>query len=417
MKKLLVLININLWLVFFCCSISAQNFKTIDDGIEHAEMKRGTESEPIKINLLRLDLTKVRLDVVHAMDAAIGLETTSSMATRHGASAAINAGFFRLDKSIFAGDAAGVLMIDGKLLSESYSDRVALMINNSGRNSNVFINRLNYSETLSFNGQPLEITGINRERGDNDLILYTPEFHLSTLTKAGGVEIEVQKSEVIGLTGNCAARDIPGIGKIPIYFGGANKKIPQNGFVLSASGTHSKLLTDALNPDVPLACNQKMRVTVNQRMDFPDLKNEDKNLFSKLYTNSSVSGHGSFASRFIVGGVPQLVKNGKIEITWEQEKQSKSFVETRHPRTAVAKLKDGKFLMVAVDGRQKESVGMNLNELAALLLELGAVDAMNLDGGGSTTMFAGGKVVNQPSDQTGERKVGDAILVFPRKRN
>ncbi|MBA3787049.1 MAG: phosphodiester glycosidase family protein [Acidobacteria bacterium] len=119
----------------------------------------------------------------------------------------------------------------------------------------------------------------------------------------------------------------------------------------------------------------------------------------------------------IVGGVPQLIKNGKIEITWEQEKSSKSFVETRHPRTAVAKLKDGKFLMVTVDGRQKESVGMNLNELAALLLELGAVDAMNLDGGGSTTMFAVGKVVNKPSDKEGERKVSDAILVFPRKRN
>jgi exopolysaccharide biosynthesis protein len=119
----------------------------------------------------------------------------------------------------------------------------------------------------------------------------------------------------------------------------------------------------------------------------------------------------------IVGGVPQLIKNGVIEITWEQEKSSKSFVETRHPRTAVAKLKDGKFLMVTVDGRQKESVGMNLNELTALLIELGATDAMNLDGGGSTTMFLNGKIVNTPSDKEGERKVGDAILVFPRKKN
>jgi exopolysaccharide biosynthesis protein len=58
-----------------------------------------------------------------------------------------------------------------------------------------------------------------------------------------------------------------------------------------------------------------------------------------------------------------------------------------------------------------------LNELAALLLEFGAVDAMNFDGGGSTTMFAGGKVVNKPSDKEGERKVSDAILVFPRKKN
>ncbi len=120
----------------------------------------------------------------------------------------------------------------------------------------------------------------------------------------------------------------------------------------------------------------------------------------------------------ITNGVPRLIKNGKIEITWEQEKSSKAFVETRHPRTAVAKLKDGKFLMVTVDGRQPDfSVGMNLRELAELLLELGATDAMNLDGGGSTTMFLGGKIVNRPSDKEGERKVGDAILVTPRKKN
>jgi exopolysaccharide biosynthesis protein len=59
---------------------------------------------------------------------------------------------------------------------------------------------------------------------------------------------------------------------------------------------------------------------------------------------------------------------------------------------------------------------MDLNELAAFLLELGATDAMNLDGGGSTTMFLDGKVMNKPSDKEGERNVSDAILVFPRKK-
>jgi exopolysaccharide biosynthesis protein len=54
--------------------------------------------------------------------------------------------------------------------------------------------------------------------------------------------------------------------------------------------------------------------------------------------------------------------------------------------------------------------------LGDVLLELGAVDAMNLDGGGSTTMVIHNKVVNRPSDATGERPVSDAILVFPKKR-
>ena len=57
---------------------------------------------------------------------------------------------------------------------------------------------------------------------------------------------------------------------------------------------------------------------------------------------------------------------------------------------------------------------MPLNVLADLLLELGAVEAMNLDGGGSTTMVLNDKVVNKPSDATGERPVSDAILIFPK---
>ena len=129
MKKISVSICVCLWIIFLCFSISAQEFKTVQDGIEYAEMTRTIETQPVKMNLLRLDLTKVRLDVVHAMDAAIGTETVSSMATRHGAFAAINAGFFRLDNSIFAGDAAGVLAVNNKLYSESYSGRVALFIN------------------------------------------------------------------------------------------------------------------------------------------------------------------------------------------------------------------------------------------------------------------------------------------------
>ncbi len=57
---------------------------------------------------------------------------------------------------------------------------------------------------------------------------------------------------------------------------------------------------------------------------------------------------------------------------------------------------------------------MTIAELAALLLELGALEAINMDGGGSTTMAVRGKVVNSPSDLAGERAVGDALLVFLR---
>ena len=366
------------WLIFFCLSISAQDFKTIQGGIEYAEIKRGTEIEPVKINLLRLDLTKVRLDVVHALDAAIGLETTSSMATRHGASAAINAGFFRLDKSIFAGDAAGALMIDGKVLSESYADRFALLIQNNKSKTKVSFYYLNLNAHAEIGNKTLELSGINRERKNDELILFTPKFNRTTLTNSDGLEIVVKNRKVAAIIEQKG-----------------NVIIPRNGFVLSATGKRKEELL------------KRFRVG-------------EKAIIGAPLLSTRLGGVKTFiVSQYedIIGGAPALISFDEIKITWEKEKCSKSFVETRHPRTAVAKLKDGKFLMVTVDGRQKESVGMNLNELAALLLELGAVDAMNLDGGGSTTMFAGGKVVNKPSDKEGERRVSDAILVFPRKKN
>src|SRR5690606_24557421 len=117
----------------------------------------------------------------------------------------------------------------------------------------------------------------------------------------------------------------------------------------------------------------------------------------------------------IVAGVPQLIANGKIAVTWEQEKSSRTFAETRHPRTAVAKLRDGKLILAVIDGRSETSGGIGLEDLAAYLLEFGAVDAMNLDGGGSSTMYLNGKVINQPSDKEGERKIGDALVVTLRK--
>ena len=167
--------------------------------------------------------------------------------------------------------------------------------------------------------------------------------------------------------------------------------IPDDGFILSFSGTELRKIKTLPK----IGTKIKFLEPVFDYLDDP----KPTDVYSEDITN----------------GVPRLIKNDRIEITWQEEKASQSFVETKHPRTAVAKLKDGKFLMMTVDGRSEASGGIGLQNLAKILLELGATDAMNLDGGGSTTMFLDGKVVNHPSDKEGERKVGDAILVTPRK--
>ncbi|HXH69922.1 MAG TPA: phosphodiester glycosidase family protein [Pyrinomonadaceae bacterium] len=388
MKELSVFICVQLWLIVSCLSISAQDFQKIRGGIEHAKITKQMKSadgkdEPVVFNLLRLDLREVRLDVVHAMDSAIGLEKTSSIAARHGAIGAINAGFFRLDKSVFAGDAAGVLMIDRKLLSESVNNRIALFISNKPKQTEVNFAHLNINDSLQIKKKDFQFSGINRQRKENELIEFTPRFHPTTLTDDNGLEIIVRNGKVVEIN------DRKG-----------NSSIPQNGFVVSASGK----MREQILPFVKIG--RKIKLNTGTRFEIKDG-------FPNAESNKTTIRFSTVED--ITNGVPQLIRNGKIEITWEQEKTGKAFVETHHPRTAVAKLKDGKFLMVTVDGRSKESGGISLLDLAAFLLGLGATDAMNLDGGGSTTMFLDGKVVNRPSDKEGERAVGDAILVFPRK--
>src|SRR6185503_5497574 len=86
----------------------------------------------------------------------------------------------------------------------------------------------------------------------------------------------------------------------------------------------------------------------------------------------------------------------------------RSFVAGRQPRTLAGVRADGTLLLVTVDGRLPGwSVGMTLPEAARLMRSLGAREAMNLDGGGSSTMVVRGEVVNRPSDRTGERPVSD----------
>lgn len=119
-----------------------------------------------------------------------------------------------------------------------------------------------------------------------------------------------------------------------------------------------------------------------------------------------------------VGGRPELLRDGVLTAA---ARDTVAFAVTRHPRTAAGITADGRLLLLTVDGRQPAwSVGMRLDELATLLLALGAVDAINLDGGGSTAMVvrdpSGGglALINRPSDREGERAVGNALAVVRR---
>lgn len=117
----------------------------------------------------------------------------------------------------------------------------------------------------------------------------------------------------------------------------------------------------------------------------------------------------------IIGGGPLLVRDGLVVVDSMAvvEGVAASFLTTRHPRTAIGWNSDQSLVwMVVVDGRQEHSVGMSLQELSQFFLKMGASGALNLDGGGSSAIVAEGKVLNSPSDPTGERRVTNALLLI-----
>ena len=112
---------------------------------------------------------------------------------------------------------------------------------------------------------------------------------------------------------------------------------------------------------------------------------------------------------------PVLLKDGKINITADEELFFNTKIPDIHPRSAGGIDNHGNIILCVVDGRQMESRGVDLNELAIIMRDIGCVDALNLDGGGSSAMVVKGKLINRPVGMVSEREVMSAIGVFSRE--
>ena len=117
-----------------------------------------------------------------------------------------------------------------------------------------------------------------------------------------------------------------------------------------------------------------------------------------------------------ISGAGLLMLDGRELTDWTDERIAAGFETTRHPRTIIGTDADGAIWLVTVDGRNPSlSLGMSFTELRRLSRRLGLRSVLNLDGGGSTTMWVAGRIVNHPSDPGGPRRVSDALLVAPRQ--
>jgi Phosphodiester glycosidase len=355
------------------------------------------EGGPWRVHVLTVDRRALggRLTGVLSNRRIEGRERASVMARRARAVGGVNGGYFAED-----GDPVGVLAIGGRLLSEPVDGRSGLVVPLDPALP-ARVASLSFTGAVASGGRERLVDGVERLRGSipacggrggdaptelpnsaltctdpSELVVLSPRYGPSTRT-SGGVEAVVHSGTVGGLESGDAA-------------------IPSDGLVLSGSGDAARFLTEAAPP----GSRPEVRLGLFTRGAELPLAEQ----------------------QLVVGGGPRLLSRGRIVVPSRAEGFAPleapgfygSFVASRNPRTLAGVRRDGRILLVTIDGRRPGwSAGVTLTEAARVMQALGARDALNLDGGGSTTMTVRGAVVNFPSDPTGERPVSDGVFVVP----
>ncbi len=118
--------------------------------------------------------------------------------------------------------------------------------------------------------------------------------------------------------------------------------------------------------------------------------------------------------RDAVAAGPALLAEGRVAVSVDEEVFFGSSIPQVHPRTAAGYTRRGDLVLLVVDGRQPASRGVDLRELATIMRELDCIEALNLDGGGSSALVAGGVLLNRPAGGTVQREVMSVLAVFAR---
>ncbi|MGF9660397.1 phosphodiester glycosidase family protein [Arthrobacter crystallopoietes] len=332
-------------------------------------------------------------------------ETTSQLAAAADALAAVNGGFFVFNASHGAeGDPAGAGAYNGKVLSEAVGDRPSLVID--GPKARAAVERLTWQGTVAAGGEELALDGINRVPGlvrncggTGDQPADAPK-HDATCTDA---------DELVAFTADfgAATPSGPGLevvldarGKVTAINGSRGTAVPAGGRTVQATGGDADRLAKLARSGTPLKVSSA----------FAGADGKDLRLDKDSH---------------VVNGGPLLLQDGELMVTAERDGMVHAdnpgmfygWVHQRNPRTIAGVDAAGRLMLVTADGRQTSALGLSIHEAAAVAKSLGMVDAVNLDGGGSTTMVADGEVVNVPSNDGGaQRAVGDALLVLPSRK-
>ncbi|MEG6615159.1 phosphodiester glycosidase family protein [Peptococcaceae bacterium 1198_IL3148] len=334
----------------------------IAPGVKYSTFEtKNVDGKPLQGYVLEINPKQQLLEIrpVLGNDTVRGFETLSSLAQRHGAVAAINGGYF--DGS---GYPIGSVIIDGQTLTKSDMLRTSLGISKNGSAQIGYINPV-MAVHLPNASERLLVDRLNWWPIENAVGVYTKEWGTTTPQAiSSGVEIVIDENFVVQ---NVARGSI---GYTPI---------PDRGYVIALWGDKAPLADQVSAGD---------KVTIGQFFE----------------------GDWQQLHHLLTAG-PLLVEDGMPVFNGANEGFTGNILKT-NPRTAVGIKENGNIIMVVIDGRQADySAGVTWEELSYIMVDLGAVKAINLDGGGSSEMIVGGKIVNKPSDGK-ERGLSNAILVL-----
>ena len=305
------------------------------------------------------DHEKYLLRPVLANGHVPGRATVSQMNSSD-AIATINASYFGVNGVLY-----GNTKIDGLTAGTTSFIRSAVGIKEDG--STIFGRQI-YRGVLQFNNDEVIINGVNSERNADTVVIYNAWQGATTGTNNFGVELIVRNGVVEG-----------------IFRDKGNTPIPPDGYVISANGIAAE--------------------------NFRTIQVGDPINFEEDYINVE-QGEDFNEAIHIIGAGPTLVKRGEIYVTADAEQFPPDIRVGRAPRSAVGITQYGDYIFAVVDGRQAHSKGCTLTEWARILKNyFGAIEAINLDGGGSTELFFKGSLINSPSDGK-ERPIGDALTIL-----
>lgn len=346
-------------------------------------------SGPWTVHMIEVSPNACGVDfhTVKGKDQIIGRELPSSVARRTASAegrpvlAAVNADFFSFEPpgvpegpqvsagQVVKGEGAHREAVEGYALRKQPVFGVTV-------DGQVFLTDAHLDGWLRVDdGSSEPLRRVNPPAADEAVTLYNSYMGARTPTDTGVVEVVVRTIRGAALPGDSALGVVVRIDTAP-----AGVAIPSDGVVFA----------------------RRVQLGTSSR---PTVQQDDT-------VHWSLSFRGAPPRvKELVGGFPMLLRNGSPVLS-EIAPMVRGFADKGHGRTVVAIRPDGTVLLVAVDGRQPDSRGMTLRELTVFMQSLGAIDALNLDGGGSTTLAFGDSVVSRPSDKDGERPVANALLLL-----